>query len=206
MVRTGLLVTAGWLAAAAAASAVSWSAVTLATSAVPEAHAPPHAAIHPDTDPPGAAGTGTPSPHPTAGRPAGPTSTRSGHPPRSGTPGSSGPGGATTSTSAAAAPVRAFGTGGSVTFRCVGTGPVYLNIVPQLGYKGEPDDSGSGEVRFQSSTHRTDLAIRCTSGTPHWSAAERELTGGGGDGGGGDHGGGNSGSGSSGSGKNGGSG
>ncbi|HVQ97153.1 MAG TPA: hypothetical protein VMU51_39425 [Mycobacteriales bacterium] len=204
--RTGLLVTAGWLAAAAAASAVSWSAVTLATSAVPEAHAPPHAAIHPDTDPLGVAGTGTPSPQSTARRSASPTGTPSGHPPRSGTPGSSGPGGAATGTSAGGAPVRAFGTGGSVTFHCAGTGPVYLNMTPQLGYHSDPDDSGSGEVRFQSATHRTDLTIRCTNGTPHWSAAERELTGGGGGDGGDDHGGGNSGSGSSGSGKSGGSG
>ena len=197
--RTGLVVTAGWLAAAAAASAVSWSAVRLATSAVPDAKPARQIAVQHGADVIGLAGTGStmPNPQPTGGR-AGSPPTTSGQPSKSGAAGHST---APTSTD----PVRASGTGGSVTFHCTGTSPVYQNVIPQVGFTSHLDGSGSGEVRFSSLTHRTDLVISCPGGLPRWTRNERDLGGGGGggdDGGGG----GNSGKGSSGSGKSGNSG
>ncbi|MEN3360555.1 MAG: hypothetical protein V7637_4537 [Mycobacteriales bacterium] len=194
--RTGVAVTAGWLAAAAAASAVSWSAVRLANSAVPAAQPARQVATQSGTDVLGPAG-GTTSPQPAAGR-AGPAATTGGRPTVSGTPRHS-------PAATATDPVRASGTGGSVTFHCSGTSAVYQNVIPQVGYSSHQDDSGSGEVRFESSTHRTDLVISCPGGAPHWTRDERDLGGGGG-GGGGDGGGGGKGSGGSGSGKGGSSG
>jgi hypothetical protein len=100
-------------------------------------------------------------------------------------------------------PVRASGVGGSVTFHCSGASAVYQNVVPQVGFTSNAD-GGSGEVRFASSTHRTDLVISCPGGVPHWTRDERDLGAGAGGGGGDDGGGG--GKGNSGSGKGGSSG
>ena len=179
--RTGVAVTAGWLAAAAAASAVSWSAVRLATSAVPAAQPARQVAAQSGTDVIGPGDGNTPSPQSATGQ-TGSAAPTSGHPTPRHSP-------AATATD----PVRASGLGGSVTFHCTGTSAVYQNVIPQVGYSSHQDDSGSGEVRFSSPTHRTDLLISCPGGAPHWIRNERDLSGGAG--GGGDDGGGGGGSG-----------
>lgn len=163
--RTGLLITAGWLAAAAAASAVSWSAVTLARSAVTPRTASQAVAGA------GAAGALTSSPAPPPSRsprgtaPASPSG-------RPGPAGRSAPGDLSD-------PVLARGIGGTVTFRCDGSVPVFQNVTPWQGFSHRVDDSGSGEVRFESDSHRTDITVSCAGGVPRWSADEKAEGGGG---------------------------
>ena len=173
--RTGLLVTAGWLTAAVAASAVSWSAVTLARSAV----VGPKTVVQTVGDGSGLTSvpSGTPSPQPAR---RGAARTDSGRPGQTGGSGSPGASSATSS-----GPMLASGIGGTATFHCVGSTPVFLNVVPHLGFTSHQDDSRNGEVRFENSTHRTDILAWCTAGLPHWSRAERDTTSGGGGGGGG---------------------
>jgi hypothetical protein len=164
-VRTGLLMTAGWLAAAAAASAVSWSAVTLARSAVT-----------PKTASQAAAGGGA------AGRlTASPTSAPSRSPRGTGPASPSGQAGPTGRSTPGhlSDPVLAPGTGGTVIFRCDGSTPVIQNVTPWPGFSQRVDDSGSGEVRFESDSHRTEIKVSCAGGRPRWTAEEKAEGGGG---------------------------
>jgi hypothetical protein len=168
----GLLVTAGWIAAAGVATAVSWSAVSVARSAVDPVLAVPLTADGSGSGGPGpatastTASTTAPPPSrrsgPTASPTARPTTTTAGHSTAGGVSGAE----------------VASGAGGSVTFRCAGSTPDILNVTPRQGYTYKVDDSGNGEVRFESDTHRTDITISCPGGVPHWSPSEKEDGGG----------------------------
>ncbi|HEY6747750.1 MAG TPA: hypothetical protein VI357_18790 [Mycobacteriales bacterium] len=87
------------------------------------------------------------------------------------------------------AAVRSYsGQGGTVSARCTGGVPAIVRIVPQQGFRGDPDDSGR-EVKFESSDHRTEIKIACSGTTPTFSKEEKSTDGGGsgrGRGGGGD--------------------
>jgi hypothetical protein len=166
----GLLVTAGWIVAAGVATAVSWSAVSVARSAVDPVLAVPLTA---DSSGSGSAGPGTataPTTTPPPSRRSGPAApaTPAARPATAGRSTAGGVSGA----------VVASGAGGSVTFRCAGSTPDVLNITPRQGYSRKEDDSGSGEVRFESDSHRTDSTLSCPGGVPRWSASEKADGGG----------------------------
>ena len=176
-----VVLAAAWLAAAATAAAVSWTAVfvlgggsvlhqgetTLTRHDVAKALA---SAI--TTGGPAApALTGAPSP--TAG-------TASTPPASAGEPDSpaSGPGSTTTAPGPGAASTGPIvqtiaGSGGTAAVRCAGAVPVFVYLVPRPGYEVHSDGEPVGEAHFENGVHRTDITVSCVSGEPRVEVRER---------------------------------
>jgi hypothetical protein len=151
-VRNGLLISLGWVAAASAATAVSWSAVSVVRPAV-EPHRP---ASRPGTDESSGSRPLGAAPVRPISASAGATTTHSNHSGRT----------------ADLARQRVTGAGGSVVFRCEHDLPVYLNVTPQAGFSTRTDGSKSNEIRFEGGAHRTEIVITCIGNVPRWSVNE----------------------------------
>ena len=163
MVRTGLFVAAGWVAAATAATAVAWSAVSVVRTAV---ETPDRPAVQ--------AGGSTPQRSPASTPPASPSTS-----PRP--PAQTGPTGGPSS-GATSATERANGVGGSVVYRCAGGTLTVLSMIPKAGFTLRTDDSDRGEIRFESESHRTDIEVGCPHGSPNATVDEDDRGGGSGPG------------------------
>ena len=60
--------------------------------------------------------------------------------------------------------------------RCVGGVPVVVSAIPKQGFSVEPDDS-SGEVKFTSDGHRTEIKASCVGGEPRFTREEDDRGG-----------------------------
>lgn len=69
------------------------------------------------------------------------------------------------------------GRGGSVTVRCSGGTPQFVNVTPNQGYTPRRDDS-SAEVEFSSSAGRTEFTATCAGTVPRISFEEKGPRGG----------------------------
>ncbi len=155
---------AGWLVAAVASTAISWSAVSVVRGAVAPARSAPLSEAEPDGE----------SPAPTASATSGGPSATSAAPPAS-----------TGSTDRIG---RKITEGGTVTARCTSGGALTLvNATPRQGFTADLDDAPA-EVKFTSDDHRTEIGIGCTSGEPRFSVEEDDRGDNSGPGGGGDDG------------------
>lgn len=152
-VRTGLLVSLGWVAAAATATTVSWSAVSVVRTAV----VPHRPASRPGRD------------EPTGSRPLAEQTART-LPVSVGSPSSS----SHASSTRTLGRQRATGVGGSVVFGCAHDLPVYLNVTPQAGFSTREDGSESNEIRFEGGSHRTEIVVTCIGDVPRWSVTETD--------------------------------
>jgi hypothetical protein len=176
-VRTAVLATAGWIVAVAAATAAAWSAVSVVRIAVTPTPPAVQSAI--DGNAADVPATGLPTTSAPTGQRAAADPTVG--PRRSTSTSAQASSSGRTSRDAAGGAVLASGVGGSAVLRCAGTVPVFVNVAPRQGYTPKVDDSASGEVRFESATHRTDITATCSGNSPHWTARERDGGDGGGD-------------------------